>query len=153
MYLIMLTTCSMQACLQLLLDPFTMLGMCALLLLLEATDRFIVFAPKQDVYICDFVVAINVCQATLYRIYEGKTNSYCFDEIWSFNNLLECSHEQIHIKWITDLNDNSAILVFICHGEQIHAKHKEGLVDRVVWANLLAMVKVECTNKWLFLFL
>lgn len=136
----------MQACLVLLLDPYTMLGMCALLPLLEAIDTLVVFAQKRDVYICDFVAAVKVCQASLYRMYEDRATAYSSDEFWSFNNLLDCSHEQIHIKWVTDLNDDSAILTFVCHGEQIHAEHKGGPVDRILWASLLGKVKAECTG-------
>ena len=139
-----------QACLELLLDPFTMLGMCALLPLLEAIDTLVNFAQKRDVYICDFMATIKVCQADLYRMYEDSGTAYSSDEFWSFTNLLECSHEQIHIKWITDLNDNSAVLVFVCHGEQIHAEHKGGPVDRATWGTLLARVKSQCTSKFFF---
>lgn len=124
-----------------------MLGMCALLPLLEAIDSLVTFAQKRDVYICDFVAAVKVCQASLYRMYEDKATSFSTDEFWSLNNLLDCSHEQIHIKWLTDLNDNSAVLCFVCHGEQIHAEHKGKPVDREVWSALVAKVKQECTGE------
>jgi hypothetical protein len=131
----------------LLLDPYPLLGMCALLPLLDAIDCLVNFAQKQDVYIVDFVAAVKVCQASLHTMYEDRGTSFSTDEFWSFNNLLDCSHEQIHIKWITDLNDDSAILSFVCHGEQIHAEHKGAPVDRVIWATLVAKVKSECTCK------
>jgi len=136
-----------QGCLQLLLDPYTLLGMCALLPLLEAIDTLVVFAQKRDVYVGDFVAAVKVCQASLYRMYEDRGTSFSSDEFWSFNNLLDCSHEQIHIKWMTNLNDNTTVLTFICHGEQIHAEHKGLPVDRDVRSTLLAKVKAECTSK------
>lgn len=125
-----------------------MLGMCALLPLLEAIDTLVNFAQRRDVYICDFVAAVKVCQGSLYRMYEDKATAFSSDEFWSFNNLLDCSHEQIHIKWITDLNDDSAILSFVCHGEQIHAEHKGVPVDRGLWITLLTKVKGECTSKF-----
>ena len=102
----------------------------------------------QDVYIYDFIATIKVCQTSLYWMYEDKETTYNCDKFRSFTNLLDCSHKQIHIKWITDLNDNSALLSFVCHGEQIHAEHKGLPVDREVWTNLLAKVKVECIDKW-----
>jgi hypothetical protein len=138
-----------QPCLVLLLDPYTLLGMCALLPLLEAIDTLVMFAQKRDVYVCDFIAAVKVCQASLYRMYEDRGTSFSTDEFWNFNNLLDCSHEQIQIKWMCDLNDNTAVLTFICHGEQIHAEHKGLPVDRDVWANLLSQVKEECTGKCL----
>jgi len=127
--LLCLFVLSVQPCLALLLNPYTLLGMTALLPLLEAIDTLVLFAQKRDVYVCDFVAAVKVCQASLYRMYEDRGTSFSTDEFWSFNNLLDCSHEQIHIKWMCDLNDNSAVLTFICHGEQIHAEHKGAPVD------------------------
>jgi len=50
-----------QSCLQLLLDPFTMLGMCVLLPLLKPIDTLVNFAQKRNVYICDFVAIVKVC--------------------------------------------------------------------------------------------
>jgi len=141
----------LQPCLVLLLDPFTMLGMCALLPLLEAIDMLVNYAQKRDVYIYDFVAAIKVSHGDLYRMYEDKATSFSSDKFWSFNNLLECSHEQIQIKWITDLNNNLAVLMFVCHGEQLHAEHKGAPVDRDVWAKLVVRVKEECTGKYLLL--
>jgi len=126
--------------------------MCALLPLLESIDTLVNFAQKRDVYICDFVAAVKVCQGDLHRMYEDYGTAFNCDEFWSFKNLLECSHEQIHIKWITDLNDDSAMLTFICHSENIHAEHKGAPVDHQVWSTLLAKVKEECTGKFDFMF-
>lgn len=69
-----------EACLQWLLDPYTLLGMCALLPLLEAIDTLVNFAPKRDVYICDFLAAVKVSQASLYWMYEDKGTMFSADE-------------------------------------------------------------------------
>lgn len=143
----------LQACLVLLLDPWTLLGMSCLLPLLEAVDSLVQFAQKTDVYICDFVAAVKVCQASLHRMYEDRTTAFNCDEFWSFTNLSELSHEQIHLKWITDLNDDSTVLSFVCHGESIHAERKGGPVDRAMWAGMIAAVKKECSGSVLFLVL
>lgn len=128
-----------------LLDPYTMLGMVALLPLLDAVDTLVNFAQKRDVFICDFIAAVKICQASLQSMYVDPTTFFSTDEFWSFQNLLDCSHEQIHLKWITDYNDGSAVLAFVCHGESINAEHKLAPVDRTVWAAVLAKVKQECT--------
>ena len=130
-----------------LLDPYPLLGMCALLPLLEAVDTLVNFAQKRDIYICNFMVAMKICQASLYKMYEDKATLFSTDEFWSFNNLLDASHEQIHIKWIIDLNDHFAVLCFVCHGEQIHAEHKGDPVNRELWATLVAKVKSKCTSE------
>ena len=137
----------MQACLVMLLDPYVMLGMSCLLPLLEAIDQLVQFAQKTDVYICDFVAAVKVCQASLHRMYEDRATAFNCDEFWSFTNLAELSHEQIHLKWITDLNDDSTVLAFVCHGESIHAERKGGPVNREMWSQLLSTVKSECTGS------
>jgi len=61
--------------------------------------------------------------------------------------LLDCSHKQIHLKWIYDLNNDSAILSFVYHGEKIHVEHKGRPVDRELWASLIEKVKSECTSE------
>ena len=53
--------CFAQANLKLLLDPYVLLGMLALLPMLEAVDTLIQWAQKQDAFICDFVGALGVC--------------------------------------------------------------------------------------------
>ena len=137
----------LQACLVMLLDPYTLLGMSCLLPLLEAIDCLVQFAQKTDVYICDFVAAAKVCQASLHRMYEDRSTAFNCDEFWSFTNLAELSHEEIHLKWITDLNDDSTVLSFACHGEHIHAERNHGPVDRAMWTELLAAVKRECSGS------
>ena len=117
-----------------------MLGMVALLLLLAAVDNLVTFAQKRDVFICDFIAAVKICQASLHSMYQDPATCFSTDEFWAIQNLLDCSHEQIHLKWITDLNDSSAILVFVCQGEQIHAEHNLAPVDRIVWAALVSRV-------------
>jgi len=124
-----------------------MLGMVALLPLLDTVDNLVTFAQKRDVFICDFIAAVKICQASLHTMYVDPATSFSTDEFWAFQNLLDCSHEQIHLKWITDLNDDSAVLAFLCHGEKIHAEDKQLPVDRTVWANLLGRVKEECTGE------
>ena len=104
--------------------------MTALLPLLEAIENLVSFAQKRDVYICDFLGALKVCQGQLYSMYEDRSTSFATDEFWSFKNLLECSHEQIHLRWVTDLNDNSAVLAFMCNNEQVYAENEGGQMDR-----------------------
>jgi len=100
-----------------------MLGMYALLPLLEAIDMLVNFALKRDVYICNSIAVVKICHGDLYRMYEDKDMAYNSNEFWSFKNLLDYNHEQIYIKWICDLNvlHDSTFLTFVCHGEQIHA--------------------------------
>jgi len=123
--------------------------MVELLLLLDALDNLVNFAQKCDVFICDFIAAVKICHASLHSMYQDSTTAFSTDEFWSFQNLVDFSHEQIHLKWATGLNGGCAILGFVCHVEVIHAKHNKALIDRTVWADLLDRVKQECTG-WMF---
>jgi len=74
-------------------------------------------------------------------MYEDPTTAFSTDEFWSFQNLVDCNHKQIHLKWAAGLNGGCAILDFICHGEVIHAEHNRAPVDQTVWADLFDRVK------------
>jgi hypothetical protein len=46
-----------------------MLGMCCIIPLLENIDSLVQFAQQQDVFICDLVDVVKICQkATLYLV-------------------------------------------------------------------------------------
>ena len=108
----------MQKCVMLLQGPYTVLGMTALMPMLETIDMLVTFSQKRDVYICDFVAALKIYEGELYSLYAHKGIAFASDEFWAFCNLLDCSHEQIHMKWMADLNDNTANLVFVANGDK-----------------------------------
>lgn len=128
-------------------DPYALLGMTALMPLLEAVDLLVTFAQKRDVFICDFVAALKLAEGQLYTMYVDKATAFSTDEFWAFKNILDCSHSQIHLKWLSDLNDNSAQLVFVANGDKIWARHNDQPVDREVLASLVSAVKTECAGK------
>jgi len=68
-------------------------------------------------------------------------------------NILECSHSQMHLKWVSNLNNESAQLVFVANGSQIWAIHDELPMDREVFAALVDAVKTECSGICLFIVL
>ncbi len=55
--------------LDLLCDLHMLLGLSSLLPLLEAMHALIKFAQGKDIFICDFVVVIKICQIDLYMMY------------------------------------------------------------------------------------
>jgi hypothetical protein len=46
-----------------------LLGLFCLLPLLEAVNALIKFAQRRDVFICDFVATVEICQVDLYMMY------------------------------------------------------------------------------------
>jgi hypothetical protein len=55
--------------LDLLCDLHILLGLFCLLPLLEVVNVLITFVQGKDVFICDFVAAIKICQIYLYMMY------------------------------------------------------------------------------------
>jgi len=125
------------------LDPYTLLGMVALMPLLETIDLLVMFAQKWDVFICDFIAALKIAEGQLYTLYIDRTTYYSIDEFWAFKNLVDCSHSQIHWKWVSDLNTDSAQLVFVANGEKIWALHDAQPVDRECFGTLTNTIKRE----------
>jgi hypothetical protein len=72
-----------------------------------------------DVFMCDLVVAIKVCQDDLYNMYL----EFIVDTFWAFKSLLDCKHENIHMKWILDLNYGLQHFAFEVNGQHIWAVH------------------------------
>jgi len=49
-------------------DPYTLLGMMAIMPLLETIDLLVTFVQKRDVYVCNFVAALKVTEGQLYTL-------------------------------------------------------------------------------------
>jgi len=45
-------------------DPYALLGMTVLMLLLEIVDLLVIFTQKRDIYICDFVAALKITEGS-----------------------------------------------------------------------------------------
>ena len=82
-----------QANLSLLLDPYILLGMLALIPMLQSVDTLIQWAQKKDAFVCDFVGALQTCQSNLFTMYLNADTSFRKDEFHAYNQVLQCSHE------------------------------------------------------------
>jgi hypothetical protein len=138
----------LQVSLELLLDPYVLLGLVAIQPMLESIDALYVWAQKSDAFICDFIAALEVCEGQLYTFYVDHTTSYGRDDFWALSALLECSYESIQLKWIYDLNETSeAHLAFMVAGEQHFAMHGREPVSKATFSEVVATVKRECASK------
>jgi hypothetical protein len=43
-------------------DPYYMLGMCCIIHFLENIESFVQFAQQEDIFICDLIVVVKICQ-------------------------------------------------------------------------------------------
>jgi hypothetical protein len=85
-------------------DLQILLGLAYVLPLLEFVHALIKFASMQDVFMCDLVVTIKVYQGDMYNMYLKQSSNFTTNTFWAFKSLLECRDENIHMKWILDLN-------------------------------------------------
>jgi hypothetical protein len=97
-------------------DLQILLGLAYILPLLESMHALIKFAHMWDVFVCNLVVAIKVYQNDLYNMYLEQSSNFFANTYWAFKSLLECRHEDIHMKWILDLNFGLQHLAFDING-------------------------------------
>ncbi len=76
-------------------DFQVLLGLSCILPLLESIHALVKFAQMKDVYVCDLVAAIKVCQGDIYMMYCDQTSKFALDNFWAFKSLLEFRHGNI----------------------------------------------------------
>jgi hypothetical protein len=90
-----------------------MFGLSCLMPMLVVIYSFIKFAQLQDVFVCNYIVAISICKANLFQMYFNQTFGFRGDIFKHFNQLVDYTHETICMKWITDLNIKLYHLAFV----------------------------------------
>jgi hypothetical protein len=77
--------------LDLLCDIHTLLTLSYLLLLLKVINVLIKFAYKRDVFICDFVPTIKICQIDFFMMYFDLMTSYRHEHFQVFCDVVDNS--------------------------------------------------------------
>jgi hypothetical protein len=72
--------------------------------MLETPYSLVKFAQMHNVFICDLVTTVKLCQVDLHKIYVGLIVAFNDDVFQGFHGLVETNHDDICIKWITNLN-------------------------------------------------
>ncbi len=131
-------------------------GMAYILPFMESMQSLFKFAQQGDIIIFDFITIVKLCQGQLYNLYYDATLSFQGNEFWSFHKLLQCDHEQIHSKCVTDYNIKcTKHLGFVINDENIWA-HWGVLcfntnvmlpVTQTTFATVVQLLKVECKRK------
>jgi hypothetical protein len=70
----------------------------------------------QDVFVCNFIATISICKTNLFQMYFNQTSGFRGDAFKHFNQLVDCTHETIYMKWIIDLNIKLDHLAFVFGG-------------------------------------
>jgi hypothetical protein len=66
----------------------------------------------QDVFVCDLVATMKIYQGDFYNMYCDQTLKYTTYNFWAFKSLLDCKHENIHMRWVSDVNTKVCHLAF-----------------------------------------
>jgi len=88
--------------LNLLCDVETFLGLSYIIPLLGCMQSLSKFVQVWDIFICDFVDAIKVCERDLYKLYVDPITNYGHvDGIFQiFLAIVHHSYDPIHMVWI-----------------------------------------------------
>jgi hypothetical protein len=134
------------------LDPYTLLGMVAIIPLIEALDVLMEFAQRRNVFIQDFVATLKQCETKLLRLYADSATAFLTDEHHVFLSLQSLSHYDIHMKW--DLADSEGgthgkRLAFVVNGTLQHAVNSGKMVDEVTYVAIAKRIQTECCCKYL----
>ncbi len=93
--------------------------------MLVVVHSLIKFAQLRDVYVCNFIEVVSICKVDLYQMYFDYAFRFKGDAFKHFNQLVDCTHETICMKWITYLNTKLDHLAFEFGGQHIWAKYKD----------------------------
>jgi len=118
--------------------------------LLEVVAPLMEYAQSREVFVCDFIVGVAVLEGQLYTIFEDPKTMFFRHEFWTFKNLVDYSHNQIHWNWVSNLNNVSAQLVFVANGEKIWAVHEAQPMDRDSFTTILETMKREVSGMCFF---
>jgi hypothetical protein len=95
--------------LTLLSDIQILLGLSGLLPLLRSVHSLMKFAQGRDVFVCDYVAAIQVCVAEITAFYVDDATAFSQDIFWDFKALKQVRHDAIPMAWVDvafDLNES-----------------------------------------------
>jgi hypothetical protein len=112
---------SAQSYLSLLINVEILLGLNAMMPLLEAVRFLIKFAQLRDVFVCDFIIAMKIYERDVYHMFCDSQSSFEGDVLINFKALINIAHDNINLCWILDLNTCIDHLAFEFVGQHIWA--------------------------------
>lgn len=77
------------------------LGLAGLLPMLRSVHSLIKFSQSREVFVCDYVAAIQICVAEVQAMYVDEVTAFKQDLFWDFNALNEIRHDAIPMSWVT----------------------------------------------------
>jgi hypothetical protein len=100
---------------KLICDVDLLISLSCLMLMLETFHGLIKFAHKKDVFVCDYVVAIKICQGQPYIHYSDLTTKCTYDVFKKLHDLVDCIDNTMHMKWKqSSLDLNTLGVEYLC---------------------------------------
>jgi hypothetical protein len=138
-------------------DVRRLLSLAVILPLLQSIKNLIVFAQSSTINVCDFTRALNLCIMDIHDLYRDSSKAFLSDAFSSFKAICELSHDQLKMRWFTDLNDGSEHLVFEGHhgtkaGAHLNAMSLDSnsatpiFVTKEQWGTIVAEIKRDATG-------
>jgi hypothetical protein len=137
-------------------DIQILLGLSGLLPLLRCVHSLMKFSQGRDIFVCDYMAAIQVCISEITAFYIDDTTAFSQDIFWDFKALEQVRHDAIPMSWVDaafDLNESDGIehahLYFSPPGHSIQAYHLYGdgqksAVTRALYVDIISDVKSLC---------
>jgi hypothetical protein len=76
----------------LVLDIIVPVALSCFLPLLHTMNCLVKFSQQRDIFICDYMAAVRVCQAELYELYSNPATNFQGPTFSDFNDFLACKH-------------------------------------------------------------
>jgi peroxiredoxin len=102
----------------------------------------------QDMFVCDLVAVVKVCQIDLFNMYCDQNSKFSANNLWAFKSLLECKDENIQMQWVPDVNTRVCHLTFEVFGQHIWVVHQdlETMVTSFVTKDVFIVVEYLVMN-------
>jgi hypothetical protein len=101
--------------LSLLTNVETLLGLNAVTSMLKAVHSLIKFAQLKDIYVCDFIVLVKICEGDVYHMFCDHQSFFESNVFNNFIALINIVHENMSFYWIINLKigiDHLALNLF-----------------------------------------
>jgi hypothetical protein len=95
-----------------LVDLEVLLSLCCIMPLLNAVNRLIKLLQARDVFICDFLEALKLCQQDLAQKYIDPASAFSHVDFSVYHEVLQQNHAAIPMKWKECKNTHVKFLYF-----------------------------------------
>jgi hypothetical protein len=82
----------------------TLLGLNVMMSMLEVVHSLIKFAQLKDVFVCDFIIVVKICERDVYYMFCDQQSFFECNVFNNFNTLINIARENISFYWIINLD-------------------------------------------------